>query len=156
MICQPCRDAADTHAPADQHCTSTGGPGAPCDCAHRTDRYRTTPETGACNATITGRDPGNPDRIIHCVGPAEHDAMDEPFHASLDGYWWTDTDEGSRPHATDPVTQCRAEFHQTNRPSGRCDRAAGHDGPHRDRSQGLGGLRWTEAVAVYPTDTTKD
>jgi hypothetical protein len=42
MICQPCRDAADQQAPADQHCGRTPGPGVPCDCQHRTDRYRRT------------------------------------------------------------------------------------------------------------------
>lgn len=43
MICTRCARAADQRAPRDQHCDSPGGPGAPCDCAHRTDRYRATP-----------------------------------------------------------------------------------------------------------------
>ena len=41
MICRTCATAADARAPRDQHCTSVGGPGAACDCAHRTARYRT-------------------------------------------------------------------------------------------------------------------
>jgi hypothetical protein len=40
VICHICAAAADRRAPAAEHCTSTGGPGAACDCAHRTDRYR--------------------------------------------------------------------------------------------------------------------
>jgi hypothetical protein len=43
MICARCQDAADRRAPADQHCDCPGGPGAPCDCQHRTDRYRPVP-----------------------------------------------------------------------------------------------------------------
>lgn len=40
MICQPCAAAADARAPRSQHCTSEGGPGAACDCQHRTDLYQ--------------------------------------------------------------------------------------------------------------------
>ncbi|SEO83277.1 hypothetical protein [Actinacidiphila rubida] len=40
MICLTCRIAADAQAPADQHCDTVPGPGAACDCQHRTDRYR--------------------------------------------------------------------------------------------------------------------
>jgi hypothetical protein len=36
VICQPCMDAADIHAPRDQHCHDPG-----CTCGHRVDRYRT-------------------------------------------------------------------------------------------------------------------
>lgn len=42
MICRTCQDAADAHAPRDQHCDATPGPGARCDCQHRVERYRTT------------------------------------------------------------------------------------------------------------------
>jgi len=44
MVCSQCAQAADQHLPADQHCDSTGGPGAACDCAHRTDLYHPQPE----------------------------------------------------------------------------------------------------------------
>lgn len=42
MICPRCRDAADHNQPRTAHCNTDGGPGAPCDCQHRTDRYRNT------------------------------------------------------------------------------------------------------------------
>ncbi|MEV6791290.1 hypothetical protein AB0M87_04655 [Streptomyces sp. NPDC051320] len=41
MICHRCRNAADSQLSRDEHCDATGGPGSPCDCGHRTDRYRT-------------------------------------------------------------------------------------------------------------------
>lgn len=40
MVCDRCARAADQHAGRDQHCGSTGGPGAACTCQHRTDRYQ--------------------------------------------------------------------------------------------------------------------
>lgn len=40
MICPRCRDAADNALPRTAHCDADGGPGARCDCQHRTDRYR--------------------------------------------------------------------------------------------------------------------
>lgn len=40
MICAQCSQAADRHAPRDQHCNTTPGPGAACDCQHRVERYR--------------------------------------------------------------------------------------------------------------------
>lgn len=45
MICAQCSQAADQHAPRDQHCDTTPGPGAACDCAHRVERYRTPANT---------------------------------------------------------------------------------------------------------------
>lgn len=51
MICLTCREAADDQRAADQHCGSTGGPGAACTCQHRTDRYQ-------------GRDGHEPDDTI--------------------------------------------------------------------------------------------
>lgn len=53
MICARCKDAADRHAPADQHCDSPGGPGAPCDCAHRTDRYQPAPTPAVLETPCT-------------------------------------------------------------------------------------------------------
>jgi hypothetical protein len=44
VICLPCRTAADARAPRDQHCNTVPGPGAACDCQHRTDRYQPQPE----------------------------------------------------------------------------------------------------------------
>lgn len=43
MVCGKCAHAADNRLPASEHCDATGGPGARCDCAHRTDLYRTEP-----------------------------------------------------------------------------------------------------------------
>lgn len=40
MICPRCRHAADNALPRTAHCDTTGGPGARCDCQHRTERYR--------------------------------------------------------------------------------------------------------------------
>lgn len=37
MVCQRCRDAADTRAPRTAHCDNPG-----CTCGHRTDRYGAT------------------------------------------------------------------------------------------------------------------
>jgi hypothetical protein len=45
MICRQCGDAADRQAPASEHCDTQPGPGAACDCAHRTDDYRQQPAT---------------------------------------------------------------------------------------------------------------
>ena len=39
MICQQCSNAADQQAPASEHCNTKPGPGAPCDCAHRTSGF---------------------------------------------------------------------------------------------------------------------
>lgn len=44
MICRQCAKAADSRAPSTEHCTSTGGPGAACDCQHQV-RPTTTEET---------------------------------------------------------------------------------------------------------------
>ncbi|MDX2702180.1 hypothetical protein PV350_04875 [Streptomyces sp. PA03-6a] len=57
MICQPCRDAADLRAPASEHCGGAPGPGAPCDCQHRTDRYRPAPETDTCRVIDVDGEP---------------------------------------------------------------------------------------------------
>jgi hypothetical protein len=50
VICPRCAAAADRRMPTDQHCTSQGGPGASCDCQHRTDRYRPAPADDATDA----------------------------------------------------------------------------------------------------------
>lgn len=42
MICSRCRNAADTHAPANQHCGNDK-----CMCGHRTDKYRAKPTSHA-------------------------------------------------------------------------------------------------------------
>lgn len=43
MICSKCGEAADCQAPASEHCDAKQGPGAACDCQHRTDDYRQQP-----------------------------------------------------------------------------------------------------------------
>ncbi|MFF8406952.1 hypothetical protein ACF06P_35665 [Streptomyces sp. NPDC015684] len=43
MICARCADAADQQLGRDKHCAGKPGPGTPCDCQHRTDRYQRTP-----------------------------------------------------------------------------------------------------------------
>lgn len=50
MVCQRCRDAADTRAGAESHCNTRA-----CDCQHRTDRYRPAPS----HATENHADPTN-------------------------------------------------------------------------------------------------
>lgn len=45
MICAQCAAASDAHAPRDQHCDTTPGPGARCDGAHRVERYQATDDT---------------------------------------------------------------------------------------------------------------
>lgn len=40
MICPRCAHASDRLLPRAEHCDADGGPGAPCCCQHRTDRYR--------------------------------------------------------------------------------------------------------------------
>lgn len=39
MICAQCANAADNRLDPDAHCDVQGGPGACCDCQHRTDHY---------------------------------------------------------------------------------------------------------------------
>lgn len=42
MICARCAHAADNQLGRAQHCDAQPGPGTPCDCQHRTDRYQQT------------------------------------------------------------------------------------------------------------------
>lgn len=149
MICQPCRDAADTRAPRDQHCNDPK-----CPCGHRTDRSRAADpaERLACNSTLHW--PGD-NHIHRCTLPAGHEVRGGVFHVSVDKRFWQDGHTDVTPHLTDPADQCRAEYHEANTQSGRCDLPTGHDEPHCDRSV-PGVLVWMERVAMYPTDTTRD
>jgi hypothetical protein len=42
-ICNPCARAADLQLGRKQDCAAKDGPGSPCPCQHRTDRYATSP-----------------------------------------------------------------------------------------------------------------
>lgn len=103
---------------------------------------------GTCSATLA--DHRDAARIFRCTLPADHETAYETFHHSADGHSWTDGSKGAIPNANAVEVQCRAECHDPGWRA-RCDLITGHRCPHRDR-----GIRWTEDVAIYPTDTTKD
>lgn len=178
MICSTCATAADAHAPAGQHCDATGGPGARCDCAHRTDRYRPAPPPGLVAvaafydqlaalipAELPWPPPDSAMDACPCGGTTSQHAPDCPIHPVRLRAAAAAADALLPPEAraaglhfewADDVTErCRAEFHEPNRPDGHCDLPAGHTEHHRDRSL-PGDLHWTDDVAIYPTDTTKD
>lgn len=102
-------------------------------------------------AALNGPPPG-PDAVDDAIDEAINVLADDTIRRAVEGNG-TGQMLGLLGTLGDiPVEQCRAEFHGTGLPSGRCRLADGHDGMHRDAMVDPDGLDWIEDVAMYPTD----